>query len=573
MVAQSQPNFETSHSRFEEPVLRDKHSAFVKDLYTLSGNKILGWILDHKNPQELVHGLPYEDFFWLFKKIGEDDCLPLLKLASVDQWEYLLDLEIWKKDRLNVAHTSLWMKRLQQADCKRLARWLLSEGKALAYYYFFKSIQVEKKNEDEDYDLPEGFFRLDGGFQIKAIYPEHQETIENILRMMASEDFDRCQTLLLGIGNFLPAEVEEEMYRLRNVRLAEHGFLPFEEALSIYAPLDPEALAIEKKPELPNILLDDESRAMVPVLPFYHAEVKNMLTDAASRIMDPLFLDRIRLEFAGLCNHILSADGILVDDIEILSKTCRKAAGYLNLALERLCGNSISSARDLLRSHPLVSIFRVGFGLALKLKWETERWLKGSWFYRQGLDVGFWGDQWGETIAGILKKKPLLYIGLKEGEEYKDFESLSEIDECRSLFHRLMVLDKLLERLTECYPIENRFIHSKELTFHPLLFNFWSRCFLKLKPCFTGISLGQAKNLFHQLRARSEKPPFQMPGGEDNFLKNFLAYCSDFEPEAVAMLKDTLSLVWQKFQKEYEGVSISDINGRYSKFFTITTSL
>ena len=142
---------------------------------------------------------------------------------------------------------------------------------------------------------------------------------------MAGEDFDWCQTLLPELGDVLPAVVEEEMSRLRNVRLAEHGFFPFEEALSVYDPLDPESLGNGKNPELPPITFDGEMRAMVPVSPLHLSGIKNTFIEAASRMMDPLLLDRIRLEFAGLCNQILSAEGLLVHGLEVLSTTCRNA--------------------------------------------------------------------------------------------------------------------------------------------------------------------------------------------------------------------------------------------------------
>jgi len=95
--------------------VRDRQ-ALVRSLYALSGQQALNRILEQDNPKEVVQGLPHEDFFWLIKKVGEDDCLPLLELASPDQWEYLLDLEAWKKDRLHLEQTFLWFKRLQQAD-------------------------------------------------------------------------------------------------------------------------------------------------------------------------------------------------------------------------------------------------------------------------------------------------------------------------------------------------------------------------------------------------------------------------------------------------------------------------
>lgn len=565
----SQFNGGDPNKRVKDPLLPDRR-AIAREITSLSGSQILDRILGHENPRKFVQDMPSEDFFWLIKKVGEDDCLPLLELASMDQWSYLLDIEIWRKDRLDVEHTSLWLKRLQQAQPARLARWLFGQGQGLAYYYLHKSIELVIRENDEDFDPPRGSFSLDGVFYIKVTDPRYKETIESMLREMAQEDYLRYQALLLGLAGLLPAETEEEMYRMRNVRLAEHGFLPYEEAISVYAPLDLNALQNDPTRKPFDIPIDNETEAIVPLSPLYHAGTENILATALSEITDPVFLDRLHLEFAGLCNQILSADGILVQELEVLIKTCRKAAGYLNLALERLCGKDIPSALELLRGHCLVSVFRVGFGLALKAKWEAERWIKTSWFYAMGLGYDFWGEQWGGTLSGILEKRPLFYVGSgKEGEEFRGFEWLSELRDCLRVIRRLMVLDALLERIARKYPLDKDLLESAELTFHPLIFNFWGRSLLKLEPSFSAISLTQARGLFRRLRTGEKAPPYRMPGLEHTFIEYFLSYASDSDPEATSTLRETLLLIWEEFRDEYEWVSTRDLSARYSRFISI----
>jgi len=569
---QRQGNEEGSETRVEKPALSE-HERLMKALHPLTGSKILNRIMEQKNPGKLVQSLSSGDFFWLLKKVGEEDCLTLLELASEAQWQYLLDLEIWRKDRLDKARTSAWIKRLQQADPRRLVRWFFGQGEALASTHVFKSMEViVVDKDDEAYDLPEGFFSLDGVFHIRVTDSEHRETIENILREMARTDNVRYQAFLTGLAGLLPAEMEEEMFRLRNVRLAEHGFLPFEEAMAVYAPLDPSALGPEKPKELLDIFEDEKIRAMVPALPLYHTETENILTGAAFETEDPVLMDKIRLEFAGLCNQIMSADGLLVPELYVLVNTCQKVARVLNLALERLCGTDLSKAQQALRTHSFVDLFRVGFGLTLKLRWEAERWLKESWFFGQGLDTDFWGELWGGTLAGLLDKRPQHYLGLKGKDAYKDFEWLSELGESLEDLRRLMVLDGLLERLAVIYPTDEELMNSPELTFRPLLFNLWSRILLDLEPSFSGLTIEQAKTLLHRLRKGSEKPPFEMPGFEEIFVKDFMSYALEPDPEAASILRDTLTFIWHEFREEYEWVILDDLDARYSKFISILPS-
>ena len=542
----------------------------LKEPNHLSGKDLPDRIQESENPRQLIHNLSGEDFFWLVKKTEEDNYLPLLELASEEQWQYLLDLEIWSKDRLNLTKASHWLKELDLAAPKRLVRWLLSEGKDLFCYYLFKGIQLRIKEDDEVLEALDGFFTLDGIFFVKAFDDDHKETIESMLRILAGEDLVRYQNLLLGLAGILPGEMEEEMYRLRNVRLAEHGFLPFEEALSIYAPLGLESLKVEYPAKAPDIFFDKETNTQSPVLPFFYAQGHNLLTEAASRITDPLLSERVRLEFAGLCNQILSADGLIIDEVSDLIKICRKAAGYLNLGLEKACGSDIAAVEQVIRKNFLLPVFRVGFGLALGLKWEAERWIKNSWFLRQGFDFSFWGDNWGAALAGLVEKKPRFYVGLnkdKDSDEYKEFENLSELEDCRSLMSHLAVLDKTLERMAVLYPLDEETIKNSRQTCYRFIFNSWARKLLKLEPGFSRISVKQEKELFRYIRAESEGPPYRMSSFEQVFIKDFMAYASGLEPEESANLKDILSLIWKKFREEYEWVSIIDLDERFLGFF------
>ncbi|MBW1779463.1 MAG: hypothetical protein JRL30_01875 [Deltaproteobacteria bacterium] len=566
-----------------DPAVRGKTSiqaysgSIIEKLHTLPEKAILDRILEHPAPRQLIQRLPSEDFFWLMKKAGEDSFLQLLRLASIEQWQYLLDLELWQKDRMDMEEAALWLRRLQLADPGRLTGWLFTDGQALAYYYLFKNIEVEIRDPDEPYDFEEGFITLDGLFYVKVGDPEQKETIEGILRTMADADSLRYQSFLSGLAGVLPAELEEQMYRLRNVRLAEHGFLPPEEALLVYAPLEPDALT---KPDVDADRtpggVDEDVLRMAPHSPLslIEGEGGNLLTKFLYGDSDSRFIDRVRLEFAGLCNQVLSADGLTINEMDILKTTCRKSAGYLNLILERMCGDDMGAAEGLLKKNPLISLFRAGFGLAQKLKWKAERWLKKSWFRQRDLGFDFWGDSWGYTLAGLVAKRPLYYRGPGEDGEYKDFEHDDELRAVSTVLDRLMGLDRILARLTEVHPLDLKDDRFLDLTFHPLLFTLWARQILDLAPSFEGISLEQARRFFQHLRSGDNTPPYHMPGFEGLFVKDFMKAAAGFglDPQAAAILKDTLSLIWQGFCREYEQVPVDALDLRYSTYIVIKPS-
>jgi hypothetical protein len=95
---------------------------------------------------------------------------------------------------------------------------------------------------------------------------------------------------------------------------------------------------------------------------------------------------------------------------------------------------------------------------------------------------------------------------------------------------------------------------------------------LDLQPSFSGLSLEQAKTLLMRLRAGEEKPPYVMPGFEEVFVKNFMSYALNADPEAASILRDSLSLIWHEFREEYEWVILDELDARYSKFISILPS-
>lgn len=539
--------------------------ALRKAVQELSGTALLRGILELPNPRQVVEELAPTDFFWLVKKIGEEDSLPILELASTDQWQHLVDLEVWVKDRVQIQRAAAWLKRLHNADPERLAKWILEDGDLMARFFLGKLLEVRVRDHDTD-EVPEGFFSLDDVYYVQVRDPEQHEWIQELLGEMARLDYGGYLRILLGLAEYLPSEAEEELYRLRNVRLAEQGFLPFEEALKVYAPLEPEAV-LEGSPEVPLVLdLEDEERDLVPMIPLDQGHADGLLARAMERVEDPVLLDRIRLEFAGLANQIISAEGMPVMELEVMGEACKKAASYLNLGLEKLSSGDIRKAEQIVAGKALVSIFRVGFGMALQLQRMARKWIQGSWFRKMGLGLGFWGEPWGQMMEALLQRRPRYFSGAHEPGGYRDFQRISELDEASRVLGRLGALDRLMERLVGTYDLNPSLVANPESTFHPLLFNLWGKKILGLNPKMEPLSLEEAKELLRVLRAKDRKRPYRMSGFEQRFVEFFLAGAGE---EDASILKQTLSLIWGEFRDEYERLPVEELDPRFAKFMAI----
>ncbi len=254
---------------------------------------------------------------------------------------------------------------------------------------------------------------------------ERYTFITRFLKKLYSEDPIQYQSVMLETQTILSAETEEEAWRIRNIRMAEKGFLPFDEAIGVYQPMKPDAIPkriISKKrtgdPHLP-----------VPAYASGMLDADNLFVRSLKTLEQDRMLPEIQTELASLINQLVVADQKKIASKADIEEVVKKAVGYLSIGLERLSAKPMDAVRSasLIRSRLLSGIFRVGYGAALELKWQAQGWVKESWFMSNKLPLGFWGEAWLGVLGGLLIKKPLFFDNYQTGVLYREFRSLADI--------------------------------------------------------------------------------------------------------------------------------------------------
>jgi hypothetical protein len=146
--------------------LQEKRRAIME----LPAEKALDRILDDPQPAALVHSFPEQDFYLLVNEIGAEDSLPLLALATTKQWQHIVDLGVWQKDRIELNSVTRWMDLLLKADPKRFIKWFLKEQLEFIELYLFKNLEVGIREHDQDTaDFGDEYFTLDDVYYLKFI--------------------------------------------------------------------------------------------------------------------------------------------------------------------------------------------------------------------------------------------------------------------------------------------------------------------------------------------------------------------------------------------------------------------
>jgi hypothetical protein len=494
--------------------LRRELTARRRRILDLPADKAMAQVLEHPQPAALVHSFPEEDFSFLIQDIGPDDALPLIALGSGRQLEYVLDQQVWNRDRLDLGALFMWLERIVAADPSRMVRWLAGQKADLVEYYLFNTIEIRLREHDQDpTDFGPGFTSFDNFFYFRIVdlptaeplgedrQKKHHKLVQRILEGLAEDDHVHYQRVMLSALNVLPAETEEEAYRLRNVRLAEKGFLPFEEAVGLYQPLSYERF--QQTAACFQIPSADEFTPL-PMVPLDLAAGEELFHQAWQAVPRGEVLDRIQSEFAALGNRLCVADRLKPTSREDLSAVVQKACGYLSIGLERLNPEPplVTHAARNLQVFTLEGLFRLGYSQAAQLKQTAEDWVAASWFARSGLPLTFWGEDGLGLLGGLLLKRPLFFDRFDTGHRYREFARLDDIHATGRRLAQIQALDGLLAHMSIELPLPRRFGH---LTYKNVLLTLWARSELGLPEILHPIALDRFMDFWEGL--------FETPAG------------------------------------------------------------
>ncbi len=552
-----------------------------RDILVSESERALDMILEAPAPATLIQSFPDQDLYYLMHKIGPYDFIPVLSLARSEQWEYILDMEVWNNDRLDLESMTKIFDLLFQADPKRLLRWVIKEKPDFFSFYLFKNMEIRIREHDEstpnDFDdyitiddkfyfrFPQKPKEIDKDLPESGNIQDAWELIEKMVKSVAQMDLSVYHGLLLETASILPAETEEEQFRLKNLRLAEKGFLPAHEALGIYQPS--KLASLRKRPEK-NRFTAKSFDPDIPLPPQFfsqYIEGDDLLVKSLN-LFDPDYIPAIESELAALINKIISADKIKLKAKEDLEKAIQKACAYLNLGLEVILKGEKKPelARKVIQDHFFEDIFRTGSRAGIKLKAKAVNWYRHSFMNKKNLPLSFLGEAYLGVIGGLFLDRPLYFDSRASGELYRDFTSISEINQTSTILEQIIALDKILGMLDA----DINSFKEGILTYKTLILTLWAKDRLKLAPNLEPIGTDVFKTFFAALFSTSDSQISLKIQIEDLALWTSEATGLD-ETDFGKAFGEVLSNLIKELESEYASVDPEHIDPRFIPHFLL----
>jgi len=349
----------------------------------------------------------------------------LLPHASPEQITALFDLEAWRRDRVDVDRARLWLTAVvdsfAQADKPRgeLGDLIMAMDPELWTFALLPGTSVfqldpeDEEQRDQAGLAVEALFTYqtpDGNFLVAVPDTEVGHRAIHVLDRVYADDLELGQSLVNSMRGALGSMVEEDLLRWRAGRLADLGFVAWEEAMKLLRPLDLKA-ARDATPAPAGPLHAPQVPARTP---------RGGLLRRALACLSPAQQGERAREFTLLVNELMSAQRFEPGDVKLQERAFHQAEATVGLGLELLAAGLADPAQveqtlaERIAAIGLRGVFRAGYGPLDKLRRAALALHKEG---RVSLSrVGSLLDRpWGPALEGLARWYPELAVESSSG--------------------------------------------------------------------------------------------------------------------------------------------------------------
>ena len=420
--------------------------AQVAELSRLPAKTRQELILASRQSLALVRSLSSEALFYTLKEIGLTDAIELLALASPEQLRDLMDLDCWRKDRLDDKRLISWLMFLDEAGSGKLAEWVLHADVELLVWLVKRHFEVVRKadiEEDPDFNHSR-YFTFDDQYLLRFIGDE-EPILHLLLERLRVLDY-RFYTDILEHSLFeLETPLEEEALRWRTARLADRGYPEFEEAREIFRTRPPHTVRPEhyRRAGVRSVRFAD-AEAVIP--PNHVLLLVSEPTSFFSRALSgatPDILEQVNVELAYLTNHVVMAEACDTGELSEVRRCAELVHDVLNIGLEYAAHGQETEAGRLVQETQLHPFFQMGWSLVIGLYHQAKHLER---LVQQGQQEGKEADwesyldpPFREAYTGARRRMPVFFQGLETPGEilYRRFRNLGDVERVQAVLHHI----------------------------------------------------------------------------------------------------------------------------------------
>jgi len=422
---------------------RKKVTDVVTGAVKQGGMAVVNAILDQPNAEGLVQALHPEEFHHLVHEIGKADSADIMRCASVEQIQGMLDLDGWVGERFEpdrvqdlmgvaaVAGEDVVDRMFEAMDDETIALYLLRKAKLVQRT--FEPEQEEAIQEQGEYfTTPDGQFFIVLPFGDKD-FPAVRFFIDHFFAHDKEEAISMLKTMVFEDADVL----EEDALRFRNARVQSMGFPTAEDIEKIFAYINPMKVRQKVRSGESNAkAFDVERTTLLPALIGLERQDVPFLKRVLDGFDDPESTAKVAEALIFLSNAVFSdAVGGDLSEMAKYPESLRRALSLFNLGLEYVTDGRPDAARSLLLRAWPKTLFRLGHSVTVLVREQARKLLPFT-----GREHGFYlfDPPLDDVIKGAGRPTAQFFDGLDDEKKatWSDFRSLAQVKKTKAVLRQ-----------------------------------------------------------------------------------------------------------------------------------------
>ena len=377
----------------------------------------LAGLMETAENRSRIRRLSVPQLYFGLKELGEHQIQALLPHISETQWQGVLDLDLWNRDRANAGKFLFWAGQIIQAENPVARKIVRGTDRQLLELWLKRRIRIEEIVDDDPGPAPKGDFMEtpDRSYLVQLPRnPEESRLARSLILKLYELGPEEIRLWIQESRYRTSIELEETAYQNRKRRIEDMGFQDYFDAVEVYA-FPPPGTPLPEKSR-------DKLRA-VGTLPAPVARMKAgplLLFQALAAFARPHELEPLMEELFFVCNKILSADRTPPNRTSRVKRAIRKALSGINLGLEVWSEGDLNRARDGLRRHYLQSFFQQGYSRLAELR-DQARKIRARDFLEPGSPLD-------DALAELARDYPLLLVEIRGKRRRRFLKNSSDLD-------------------------------------------------------------------------------------------------------------------------------------------------
>lgn len=385
-------------------------------------------LLSRPDAPVIIRQMDHQALFSLVSEAGVNDAYELVLYASGEQVQSIVDFDCWTRDIFQAERFTGWLEVLLQRDDAGFREMIDAMDPEDIVFWLRSHVQVFLWEDDRELlDLIDGPVVTSPDGVYALVVPDEESVgpyVRHLLERLYAEDILLGHRYLEAVRWELSSDLEERAYRLRQGRLGDLGFVPFHEAVEVYAWLPPrpwaaEAAARAADADIEAIRLSDVGRLPPVDHQLQHLEQRRFAerTSVFARALGGIstiveehdvlpIAESVLSQFRAVANRAHLADGGNPGDMSAARRASERVERYLSLGLELAAADNATLASRILVKTPLKAIHRAGFSATLELQRQAARLVERGNLTLTDAPLSLLDADDSDLLLGLLQRRP-----------------------------------------------------------------------------------------------------------------------------------------------------------------------